>query len=132
MRHKMSFVGYARVSSIGQSLDLQLEKLSSCEKLFQEKVKMDHEMQKMTYDVIKLNKSDNQLNEINNLRFQMDMKIKELEIENKNLKNEKQKHEIDFKVFMDKFNEIYKKNEFESRELIFLKVKQSEVVKNKV
>ena len=33
----MSFVGYARVSSIGQSLDLQLEKLSSCEKLFQEK-----------------------------------------------------------------------------------------------
>ena len=88
---------------------------------------MDHEMQKMTYDVIKLNKSDNQLNEINNLRFQMDMKIKELEIENKNLKNEKQKHEIDFKVFMDKFNEIYKKNEFESRELIFLKVKQSEV-----
>ena len=88
---------------------------------------MDHEMQKMTYDVIKLNKSDNQLNEINNLRFQMDMKIKELEIENKNLKNEKQKHEIDFKVLMDKFNEIYKKNEFESRELIFLKVKQSEV-----
>ena len=84
-------------------------------------------MQKMTYDVIKLNKSDNQLNEINNLRFQMDMKIKELEIENKNLKNEKQKHEIDFKVLMDKFNEIYKKNEFESRELIFLKVKQSEV-----
>ena len=88
---------------------------------------MDHEMQKMTYDVIKLNKSDNQLNEINNLRFQMDMKIKELEIENKNLKNEKQKHEIDFKVLMDKFNEIYKKNEFESRELIFLKLKQSEV-----
>ena len=37
MRHKMSFVGYARVSSICQSLDLQLEKLSSCEKLFQEK-----------------------------------------------------------------------------------------------
>ena len=33
----MSFVGYARVSSVGQSLDLQLEKLSSCEKLFQEK-----------------------------------------------------------------------------------------------
>jgi len=33
----MSFVGYARVSSIGQSLDLQLEKLDSCKKLFQEK-----------------------------------------------------------------------------------------------
>ncbi len=29
MRRKMSFVGYARVSSIGQSLDLQLEKLSN-------------------------------------------------------------------------------------------------------
>ena len=104
-----------------------MELAAEVEKLFQEKVKKDPEMQKMTYDVIKLNKSDNQLNEINNLRFQMDMKIKELEIENKNLKNEKQKHEIDFKVLMDKFNEIYKKNEFESRELIFLKVKQSEV-----
>jgi DNA invertase Pin-like site-specific DNA recombinase len=31
------FVGYARVSSAGQSLDVQLEKLKSCEKVFQEK-----------------------------------------------------------------------------------------------
>lgn len=30
-------VGYARVSSIGQSLDVQLEKLSFCEKVFAEK-----------------------------------------------------------------------------------------------
>ena len=30
-------VGYARVSSIGQSLDIQLEKLKCCEKVFQEK-----------------------------------------------------------------------------------------------
>ena len=30
-------VGYARVSSVGQSLDVQLDKLSGCEKVFQEK-----------------------------------------------------------------------------------------------
>jgi DNA invertase Pin-like site-specific DNA recombinase len=30
-------IGYARVSSVGQSLDVQLDKLSGCEKLFQEK-----------------------------------------------------------------------------------------------
>ena len=34
----MSLVGYARVSSIGQSLKVQLDKLKDCNKLFQEKV----------------------------------------------------------------------------------------------
>lgn len=33
----MAKVGYARVSSFGQSLELQLEKLSACDKVFQEK-----------------------------------------------------------------------------------------------
>jgi DNA invertase Pin-like site-specific DNA recombinase len=33
----MSKVGYARVSSYGQSLDVQLEKLADCERVFQEK-----------------------------------------------------------------------------------------------
>jgi DNA invertase Pin-like site-specific DNA recombinase len=34
----MAFVGYARVSSVGQSLDVQLEKLQQCDKVFQEKL----------------------------------------------------------------------------------------------
>ena len=33
----MATVGYARVSSVGQSLDVQLEKMNGCDKLFQEK-----------------------------------------------------------------------------------------------
>jgi DNA invertase Pin-like site-specific DNA recombinase len=33
----MATIGYARVSSVGQSLDVQLEKLKGCDKLFQEK-----------------------------------------------------------------------------------------------
>jgi len=33
----MAKVGYARVSSVGQSLGVQREKLSACEKLFEEK-----------------------------------------------------------------------------------------------
>ena len=33
----MATVGYARVSSVGQSLDVQLEKLQSCDKVFKEK-----------------------------------------------------------------------------------------------
>ena len=33
----MALVGYARVSSVGQSLDIQLEKLGHCDKIFQEK-----------------------------------------------------------------------------------------------
>ena len=33
----MSTVGYARVSSVGQSLDVHLDKLEGCDKVFQEK-----------------------------------------------------------------------------------------------
>lgn len=33
----MARVGYARVSTIGQSLDVQLDKLANCKKVFQEK-----------------------------------------------------------------------------------------------
>lgn len=33
----MATVGYARVSSVGQSLDVQLDKLKDCDKLFKEK-----------------------------------------------------------------------------------------------
>lgn len=33
----MALVGYARVSSVGQSLDVQLDKLKNCKKIFQEK-----------------------------------------------------------------------------------------------
>ncbi len=34
----MAIVGYARVSSIGQSLDVQLEALAECDKIFSEKI----------------------------------------------------------------------------------------------
>jgi DNA invertase Pin-like site-specific DNA recombinase len=34
----MSLVGYARVSSIGQSLDVQLDKLHHCDRVFQEHI----------------------------------------------------------------------------------------------
>ena len=33
----MARIGYARVSSVGQSLDIQLDKLTDCDKVFQEK-----------------------------------------------------------------------------------------------
>lgn len=33
----MALIGYARVSSVGQSLDVQLGKLAGCDKVFQEK-----------------------------------------------------------------------------------------------
>src|SRR5262245_63427596 len=33
----MALVGYARVSSVGQSLEVQLQKLKHCDKIYQEK-----------------------------------------------------------------------------------------------
>jgi hypothetical protein len=76
-------------------------------------------------------KSGNELNDLNNLRFQMDIKIKELEKENKTLANEKQRLEIELKLSLDKYNELTKKYEVESKELSFLKIKQTEVSLNK-
>ena len=37
VQKNMALVGYARVSSVGQSLDVQLDKLKNCRKIFQEK-----------------------------------------------------------------------------------------------
>ncbi len=34
----MAQIGYARVSTVGQNLDIQLERLSHCDKIFQEKM----------------------------------------------------------------------------------------------
>jgi DNA invertase Pin-like site-specific DNA recombinase len=34
---RMALIGHARVSSVGQSLDLQLDKLQHCDKVYQEK-----------------------------------------------------------------------------------------------
>ena len=36
-RNNLALIGYARVSSVGQSLDVQLDKLRHCDKVFQEK-----------------------------------------------------------------------------------------------
>ncbi len=37
VRNNLALIGYARVSSVGQSLDVQLDKLGHCDKVFQEK-----------------------------------------------------------------------------------------------
>ena len=37
VRKNLALIGYARVSSVGQSLDVQLDKLRHCDKVFQEK-----------------------------------------------------------------------------------------------
>jgi len=37
VRNNLALIGYARVSSVGQSLDVQLDKLRHCDRVFQEK-----------------------------------------------------------------------------------------------
>ena len=81
----------------------------------------------MTFELIRLRGKNSEQTETVSLRLQMDLKIKELEIENKNLKNEKQKIEIDHKILQDKYFDVSKKYEGESKDLFLLKSRQNEV-----
>jgi len=64
-----------------------------------------------------------------NIRFVLDNKIKDLENENRNIRDEKQRYEIDFKVLQERHLEIKKNFDVNENELNFVKHKQAEVKK---
>ncbi len=63
-----------------------------------------------------------------NIRFVLENKIKDLENENRNIRDEKQRYEIDFKVLQERHLEIKKNFDANENELNFVKVKQAEVI----
>ena len=80
--------------------------------------------------MIELEKSrcyENSAEENYTIRFQSAMKLRELENENKNLLNEKNKYEVDFKVISERYNELKTKYENGENELTFFKNKQNDV-----
>jgi hypothetical protein len=66
-----------------------------------------------------------------NIRFVLENKIKDLENENRNTRDEKQRYEIDFKVLQERHLELKKNFDANENELHFVKHKQAEVNNNK-
>ena len=62
-----------------------------------------------------------------NIRFVLENKIKDLENENRNIRDEKQRYEIDFKVLQERHFELKKNFDATDNELNFIKIKQQEV-----
>lgn len=56
------------------------------------------------------------------------IRMRELENDNKNLLNEKNKYEVEYKVLSERYHEIKSKYDLDVRELEYLKTRQNEVM----
>jgi len=110
----------------GRNLELAAEN----EKLTQERIQMKNEIEKLTENSSKIKTQEHTLVEQLNLRFITENRIRDLELENRTLREEKQKYEVDYKVLLERHSEMKKLYEQNENELNFLKVKQSEEVSN--
>ena len=62
------------------------------------------------------------------VRFVLENKIKDLENENRSIRDEKQRYEIDYKVIQERHLELKKNFDKVDSELNFVKHRQSEVI----
>lgn len=74
------------------------------------------------------NNQDNKIDSLN-YKYILENKIKELENENKSIKDKKEKYEIEFKVLQERHSDLKKTFESCEYELNFLKIKQGDVKK---
>lgn len=100
------------------------------EKLAQDKIQMKCEIDKLNENNSKIKTQEHNLVEQLNLRFTTENRIRDLEIDNKTLREEKQKFEVDYKVLLERHNELKKVHEQTESELNFLKIRQNEEVNN--
>jgi hypothetical protein len=107
-----------------------LELAAENEKLSQEKIQMKNEVDKLNENTSKIKTHEHTLMGHMNLRFITENRIRDLELENRNLREEKQKFEVDYKVLLERHLEMKKLFEQNENELNFLKVKQTEEVSN--
>lgn len=63
-----------------------------------------------------------------NMRFVLENKIKDLENENRSIREDKQRYEVDYKVLQERYLELKKNFDANENELNFIKHKQAEVI----
>lgn len=106
-----------------------MELAADNERVLQEKMQMKNELDKMNENLVRSKVQDHNMMEHFNHRFMMENKMRDLEVENKNLMNEKQKFEVDYKILLERHNELKKHSENTDNEFNFFKQKQTEVKK---
>ena len=86
-----------------------LELANENEQLLQEKILIEKKL-KDACELLEKNKVNQQtLEDTYNIRMNLEKKIKEIENENKKIRDEKSKYEIDFKVLKERFEDLLKK-----------------------
>lgn len=106
-----------------------MELASENERINQEKNQLKIDFEKAN-DIISRSKFQEEKNiDHLNFRFVLENKIKDLENENRTIREEKQKYEIDFKVLQERHLELKKNSDVNENELNYVKLKQAEVIK---
>ena len=76
-----------------------------------EKLILKNEIEKLSENFNKVKIQDQNMMEHFNQKFIYENKIRDLEIENRSLRDEKQKYEVDFKVLSERHFELKKNSE---------------------
>jgi hypothetical protein len=93
----------------------------------QDKLLKQQEIEKLNIELARCKGKESEFQETYTLRFNSENRIKELESEIKNVHNEKQKIEVEYKVISERYNDLKSRNDQTESELHFLKLKQNEV-----
>jgi hypothetical protein len=107
-----------------------LELASENERINQEKINLKNNLDQANENLSKNKIKEQSQTDQLSIRFVLENKIKDLEHENRAIRDEKQRYEIDFKVLQERHLELKKNFEHVDNELNFVKHKQSEVFKN--
>ena len=106
-----------------------MEFASENERLNQERVQYKLDLEKANESLSRSKLQEQTAVDQLNIRFVLENKIKDLENENRNIRDEKQRYEIDFKVLQERHLELKKNFDTNENELNFVKHKQAEVIK---
>lgn len=127
-----------RLSDINRHLEEELQRqrnrnldlAAENERLAQEKIQIKTEVDKHNENLSRLKIQDHNIMEQMNQRFMLENRIRDLENENRGLRDEKQKFEVEFRVLSERHNELKKNFDANEGELNYIKVKQAEEVNN--
>jgi len=109
-------------------IQYSLELASENERINQEKQQFKIDLEKANENLTKNRIQEQNAVDQLNIRFVLENKIKDLENENRNIRDEKQRYEIDFKVLQERHLELKKNYDANENELNFIKHRQTEVI----